>query len=475
MLDSVRLRLTFWYTGVLALVLILFSVGVYGLLARQLHRRLEGSLHTTLEGTARLLTLERLEGESEREAAHSALTEQYFPHQAVAIFDEKEQLLAEHTPPGSAPARLLVPWPQASTLPLFFTATEKQATATDAARVTMQRVVVVSPDTPYIIAVSQSLETVTEELELLWHIFAGAVPLALMVAGIGGWFLARKSLAPVVEMSDTAQRISVEHLAQRLPIANPRDELGQLAATFNALLARLEASFAQQRQFMADASHELRTPLAVMHTTADVTLQQPYREESEYREALAIIGQQTQRLTRLVVEMFTLAHADAGGRPLHLQAFYLDELLAETARAAHVLAARKNVAITTAFVPEALCYGDEELLRQMMLNLLDNAITHTPPDGQVQMTLALQDGQYRITVTDTGGGIPADAQAHIFERFYRADKARSHTATGHGSGAGLGLAIARWIAQAHNGALTLAHSDSTGSIFVAALPAPALR
>jgi two-component system OmpR family sensor kinase len=475
MLNSIRLRLTFWYTGVLTLVLILFSVGVYGLLARQLHRRLEGSLHTTLEGTARLLTLERLEGESEREAAHSALTEQHFPHQAVAIFDEKEQLLAEHTPPGSAPARLLVPWPQASTLPLFFTATEKQATATDAARVTMQRVVVVSPDTPYIIAVSQSLETVTEELELLWHIFAGAVPLALMVAGIGGWFLARKSLAPVVEMSDTAQRISVEHLAQRLPIANPSDELGQLAATFNALLARLEASFAQQRQFMADASHELRTPLAVMHTTADVTLQQPSREESEYREALAIIGQQTQRLTRLVVEMFTLAHADAGGRPLHLQAFYLDELLAETARAAHVLAARKNVAITTAFVPEALCYGDEELLRQMMLNLLDNAITHTPPDGQVQMTLALQDGQYRITVTDTGGGIPADAQAHIFERFYRADKARSHTATGHGSGAGLGLAIARWIAQAHNGALTLAHSDSTGSIFVAALPAPALR
>src|SRR4029453_10137848 len=107
-------------------------------------------------------------------------------------------------------------------------------------------------------------------------------------------------------------------------------------------------------------------------------------------------------------------------------------------------------------------------MRQMILNLLDNAIKHTPPDGQVQMTLALQDGQYRITVTDTGGGIPADAQAHIFERFYRVDKARSHTAPGHGSGAGLGLAIARWIAQAHNGALTLAHSDSTGSVFVAA-------
>jgi signal transduction histidine kinase len=274
--------------------------------------------------------------------------------------------------------------------------------------------------------VSQSLASVAAELHLLRHIFAVAVPLALLLAGIGGWLLARKSLAPVVAMADSAQRISVEQLAQRLPITNPHDELGHLAATFNALLARLEESFGQQRQFMADASHELRTPLAVMHTTADVTLQQPSREESAYREALAIIGQQTQRLTRLVGEMFTLAHADAGHRPLHLQAFYLDELLTETARAAHVLAARKQVAIATACVPDALYYGDEALLRQMMLNLLDNAITHTPPEGQVALTLVRHNGQYRITVTDTGGGIPVDAQPHIFECFYRVEKARAH-------------------------------------------------
>ena len=448
---------------------------MYGLVARQLYRRLEGSLHTTLEGTARLLTHERQEGESEREAAHSALTEQYFPHHAVAIFDAQEQLLAEHTPPGSMPARLLAHWSQASTLPRFVTAAGEQTTAADATSVTMHRVVVLPPHTPYIIAVRQSLEPITAELTLLRHIFVVAVPLALLLAGVGGWLLARKSLAPVVAMADSAQRISVENLAQRLPMTHPRDELGHLATTFNALLARLEASFVQQRQFMADASHELRTPLAVMHTTAEVTLQQPSRAESEYREALAIIGQQTQRLTRLVVEMCTLAHADAGHRPLHLQAFYLDELLTETTRAANVLAAHKHVAMATAVMPDALCYGDEALLRQMLLNLLDNAIQHTPPAGQVQMTLALQDGQYLITVTDTGGGIPADAQSHIFERFYRVEKARARTATGHGSGAGLGLAIARWIAHAHNGALTLAHSDATGSIFVATLPAPILR
>ena len=245
--------------------------------------------------------------------------------------------------------------------------------------------------------------------------------------------------------------------------------------TFNALLARLEASFVQQRQFMADASHELRTPLAVMHTTADVTLHQPSRTEREYREALTIMGQQAQRLTRLVGEMSTLAHADAGHRPLHLQTFYLDELLTETARAVQVLAARTQVTLTTACVPDALCEGDEALLRQMVLNLLDNAVTHTPPAGQVALTLARHDGQYRITVTDTGSGIPADAQPHIFARFYRVDPARARTTTGAGSGAGLGLAIARWIAQAHHGTLTLAHSDTTGSIFVAVLPAPPLH
>ena len=183
MRASIRTRLTLWYTGVLAVVLLLFSVGVYALLAHQLARRLDASLHTTIEGTARLLTLERLEGESEREAIHSALTEPYFPQHAVAIFDARQHLLAEHTPPGSVPVRLLVPWPQVATFPCVFTATGDRATLQDTTRVAVHRVVVGPTQTPYIIAASQSLERVAAELSLVRHIVTVAVPLTLLLAG----------------------------------------------------------------------------------------------------------------------------------------------------------------------------------------------------------------------------------------------------------------------------------------------------
>jgi hypothetical protein len=220
-------------------------------------------------------------------------------------------------------------------------------------------------------------------------------------------------------MSDAARRIGAENLEQRLPVANPRDELGQLAVTFNELLSRLNAAFAQQRRFMADASHELRTPLSVMNTTAQVTLEKARRDESEYRDAIAIMAEQTRRLACIVEDMFTLARVDAGRRKLHETSFYLDELIAETVRAARVLAVRKGVTVAFAHPAETPYFGDEGLLRQMVLNLLDNAIRHTPAAGTVSLQLGRQDSSHLITVADTGAGIPVEAQPHIFERFYR--------------------------------------------------------
>ncbi|MGH9800158.1 MAG: sensor histidine kinase, partial [Blastocatellia bacterium] len=339
-------------------------------------------------------------------------------------------------------------------------------------RIATQRVTFAREGKSYVIVVSQSLNLLSEDLETLRDILLAAVPLALALAGIGGWFMARKSLSPVVAMSESARRIGAEDLAQRLPVANPRDELGQLAATFNELLERLQTSFAQQRQFMADASHELRTPLSVIRTASAVTLEQPQREENEYREALAMIDRQTVRLTRIVEDMFTMARADAGKRELLPRDFYLDELVAETSRAAAVLAERKGITVECAAAKETLYCGDEDLLRQMILNLLDNAIKNTPSGGRVRLELTQKDSRHIITIADTGAGIPAEAQPHIFERFYRADQSRSRSEQANGdggSGAGLGLSIARWIAEAHDGSLDLLHSDNTGSVFAVSL------
>jgi two-component system OmpR family sensor kinase len=303
--------------------------------------------------------------------------------------------------------------------------------------------------------------------DVLWL----AVPLALAVTGFGGWFLARRSLAPVVAISDRAEHISLASLDQRLPVVNPRDELGRLACTFNRLLERLRNSFAQQRQFMADASHELRTPLSAIRTTAAVTLQREDRQKDEYRDALTIVEQQSRRLTQIVEDMFFLAAADAGHPALRYTDLYLDELLTETARAAATLASDKNLQLQISPLPEARFHGDEGLLRQMMWNLLDNAIKYTPGPGRVQITMESHATEYVIVVTDTGVGIPSEVASHIFERFYRADASRATLTPGAGgAGAGLGLPIARWIAEAHQGRVQLQRSDPTGSTFVVFLP-----
>jgi heavy metal sensor kinase len=470
MIDSLRVKLTLWYTGVLALILLSFSGGVYALMARKLHNRLDAGLQTAMEGTVRLFIHEKVEGETDLYSAQSTLRKYYYPREAIAFFDQSGQLFKEQ-PQGQLHASLPT---EIAALdkdgPQFFTRPEAETGAEGGLRLVVQRLQHQTYPKVFIV-IAQARSELANDLELLSSILYLAVPLALLLTAIGGWWLARKSLTPVVAMSETARRISAANLDQQLPVANPRDELGRLATTFNDLLARLNAAFAQQRQFMADASHELRTPLSVIHTTAQVTLEKAQRAEGEYREALTLMDEQTRRLARIVEEMFTLARADAGQRPIAPRDFYLDELVAETARAAAVLAARKNIRLETAPAPETPFRGDEDLLRQLLLNLLDNAIKFTPAGGAVWLRLERQNGAHQLTVADTGAGIPAAAQAQIFERFYRVDKARSRADQANGSGAGLGLSIARWIAEAHGGALRLAQSDHTGSTFVVTLPA----
>ena len=471
MLDSVRVRLTIWYVGLLALVLVAFSIGVYALLAQSLYDRLDSSLRVEVRALAAGLEREIGEGKTEREAAVIAQKERFFPRQATATYDSNGELMAEKPTRSGKHARL----PSLNLLQAddtyFYTIREEDEGGLDGRRIAVKRVSIAATGKPYIFAVSQPLDRVAEELRSMRRILFVAVPLALALAGLGGWLLARRSLAPLVAMSERARRMSAENLEERLPLVNPRDELGLLAATFNELLTRLEASFKQQRRFMADASHELRTPLSVIRTATDVTLGRNHRDEPEYRDALTIAGEQTHRLTRIVEDMFTLARADSGSRTLEETDFYLDELIAETARAASVLGASKGVRLDVSNAMELPCHADEGLLRQMVMNLLGNAMKHTASGGVVSISLGRSNGQYEIRVSDTGAGIPLESQPHIFERFYRADQSRSR-ASEDGGGAGLGLAIARWIAEAHQGQLELEHSDESGSVFVASLPAP---
>ena len=341
----------------------------------------------------------------------------------------------------------------------------------DRHRLALRRVTI-PPGIEYVIVVGSSLEPTDEELESLRGILAYVVPLSLVVAGIGGWFLARRSLSPVVAMADRARKIGVESLNARLPVANPRDELGLLAGTFNELLARLEASLEQQRQFMADASHELRTPVTIARTAARVALQQPTRTEGEYRETLEIVEQQTIRLSRIVDDLFTLTRADAGTYPMRTTPMYLDEVIDDVVRAARVVAATRDVSIAAECVHPAPFTGDEDLIRRLIINVLDNAVRYSPACGAVRVALDRAGDVYAVSVSDQGPGIAAEVQSRIFERFYRVDAARTHDGVSDG-GAGLGLALARWIAHVHDGDIRLAASSRLGSTFVIRLPCPA--
>ena len=478
MLDSMRIRLTLWHAGVLALVLLVFSAGVYALLARNLQRRTDAGIDAALAAMKHLLAYERAEGDTELEAARNTVAELRYPQTALAVYTADGQLLAE-TRFGSTQAALPTLPAEVSETARYWTLPLPQDNTENGVRIAAQRVVPATNAAPNLIVVAHSLEQSREEMEALGQVFLLIIPLAVLLAGVSGWFLARKSLAPVATIAARAEQIGAENLSERLPVANPRDELGRMAVTFNSLLTRLERAFAQQRQFMADASHELRTPLYVIRTATEVTLEESAAshdaapETHDCQQALAIVNEQSRRLTRIVEDMFTLARADAGQRTLEYSDFYFDELLHSTARAAAVLAARKGVTVETALAEETPFHGDEGLLRQMLLNLLDNAVKHTPTGGVVRVQLAQQTSAYEITVADTGSGIPPEAQPHIFERFYRVDKARARSETANGaSGAGLGLAIARWVAEAHAGTLTLRQSNADGSVFVVTLPSP---
>jgi heavy metal sensor kinase len=483
MLDSIRVRLTLWYTVVLGLVLIVLAGFTYFLYWRNVSQRTDSNLAELANAFATTFSAELEDqpgADAEKQAALVAIREHRFRDTVMVILDSTGGILAsslELPRTDLSKERITADTFSSEPFHALMNRVAARPGVLGTAHVGRERLrAFAHPLTTfgknYTIVVLQSLHAQQEMLEDIRETFYLAIPVALLLAGVGGYFLARKSLAPVAAMASQARQMGSANLQDRLTVANQRDELGQLAASFNQLLERLEASFEQQRRFVADASHELRTPVAILRGEAEVTLSKADRTPAEYRETLTVLRDESQRLARTIEDLFTLTRADAGQFPLTLRDTYLDELAAEVLVRARSLALAKNITLTSSIEPELPIHVDEVLLGRMLLNLLDNAIKYSPRDSSVALACRRDGDQYVIAVSDHGPGIPADLQPRIFERFFRADKARSRS-EGDSGGAGLGLAIARWIAEAHNGRLELTRSDPSGSTFSVFLPASA--
>jgi heavy metal sensor kinase len=471
MLNSVRARLTLLYVLIFGALLSVFSLSLYALIYKDARDRFDGELEKATRTVANLFHHEMIEnGQEESVAIAHALREYQQPDLFLAFFRDDKLLAANRSQSAeSAPADK---HPAAAAAKDFLSLAIARR---DPARVTIVtdgrdewRLVAYAPGgetAEYVIVVAESRRELIDQMRALRKIFLFSLPAMLLVAGFAGYLLARRSLIPIAEMTAHAERISAENLQDRLPVKNKSDELGKLARVFNDLLARIESSFDNMRQFTADASHELRTPLAIIRGEADVALSQN-REPEEYRETLTIIQDEARCLSGIVEDMLSLARADAGQRQLKLEEFYLNDLVEECVHSARALALNKSLSLNFESSDETAFRGDEDLLRRMVVNLLDNAIKYTPDGGSVSVRLWRDNGLVRLRVTDNGIGIPAEAAARVFERFYRVDKARSRAE----GGSGLGLPIVKWIAEAHHGSVNLESAPERGSSFTISLP-----
>jgi heavy metal sensor kinase len=309
--------------------------------------------------------------------------------------------------------------------------------------------------------------SIAEELaglrRLAWEL-AGAGGVVLLLGLTGGWWVATRAIRPIEDISATAVKIAAGDLSQRISAADTDSELGRLAAVLNSTFARLDAAFAQQRQFTSDAAHELRTPITVMLAQTQTVLNRE-RGAAEYRATVETCQRAAQRMRKLTEALLELARLDAGQETLKRVPFDLSKTVSDCGELMAPLADARRLKIHCA-VPALPCVGDPERMGQVITNLLGNAIEYSQESGEVRITGERQSGAVILSVSDSGPGIAAEDLPRIFERFYRADKARS----GNGGHTGLGLAISKAIVEAHGGSLEAASRPGAGATFTVRLP-----
>jgi signal transduction histidine kinase len=451
---TIRARLTFWYTALVAVLLVCFGLGVLAVQSRISRAQFDEELDGVNRTVASVLQAELDETHDLRRAALETRKSVDLPGRAIAVLDG-----------GGQPVGARWRGFRRSSLPPF-TGSSWRGTVDDGGRlwrVHVTRVPQAQP--PYQIVSAGSLDQLAREQRLLAVTLLVSMPFAVMLSGGVCWWAASRALQPVTAMAAQAEAITGQSTDVALSVHSAADEVGQLAGAFNKLLERLRTALLTQRQFMANASHELRTPISVARTAAEVTLSASQSREADYREALEIVEAQTSRLGRMVDDMLTLASADAGGVSLHASTVYLDELAADCVKSLTLLADQRGVRLELRTDEDLLACADDVLIRQLLTNLVDNGVKHTPPGGFVATVIVANGTSATITISDNGPGIAACDRERVFERFTRLDPARDSR-----SGAGLGLPIARWIAHAHGGTLTLGPSEWGGCEFVVRLP-----
>jgi two-component system OmpR family sensor kinase len=453
---SIRTRLTLWYTAVLTVFIVAFGAVVYAVLAFNLVGGLDRTLRETagqIIATARVRTFSdipviaipeldvfgsnvyiQVVNASDEQVVRKSGNLQRFSltldETGLGLVEKSHQPVTRNVRTGGADLRVL-------TIPLTV---ETQVLG--------------------YLQVAILREQVDRALGLLLVVLAAGGLAAIVASAVVGRLLAGRALEPIDTITQTAFAISrADDLDKRIPQVGPQDEVGRLARTFNIMLDRLEGLFRGQQRFIADISHELRTPLTTIRGNLDLMR----RMGSFDQASLDAMQAETERMTRMVGDLLLLAQADAG-QPIRRERVELDTLMLEVFRQMRPLA--ENIELSIGEEDQASVLGDADRLKQLLINLVDNAIKYTPNSGRVTLGLRRVESQAVLTVADTGIGIPEQDLPHIFERFYRVGKARSRAA----GGSGLGLSIVQWIVQAHNGKISVTSQPGQGTTFTVWLP-----
>jgi heavy metal sensor kinase len=443
---NLRVRLAVWYGAAVALAVLTYAGGVYVFVSRGFQEQLDRSLHDDFEAVERTLDREGLGGISVRPADHHDDVE---PGRAIEVWSMSGELRAR------TPGLAWMPPPSP-------TAGYSYASVADASGRPVRTIVGThSVDgSPLMIRVTRSEEGVRHELRELLMGLAMGWPIAVLLAGASGYYLARRALRPIDRMTTEAASITADRLRTRLPIENPGDELGRLATVFNQMLQRLEGAFDQLQRFTADASHELRTPLTAIRSVGEVGLREP-RDAHAYRETIGSMLEEADRLTGLVDGLLYLSRADSGRTLVQPANIDVRALVDDVVAHLGVLADERGQRIVVTGGPSVTAYADAVLLRPAVINIVDNAIKYSARGSDINIKVATETQDAVIEVRDQGPGIAREHHARVFERFYRVDAGRSRDR----GGTGLGLAIARWAVEASGGSLELDSEVGIGSVF----------